>query len=266
MTHPFLEHLRALANARQNADILPALAAFKDQALQTTLWIIGSQTPGPDGKVGLSLDMRELEGQEHPVLFAYLDEEQARQHAQGGEIMPLQFLAVGLIAQQGAMSLAIVHHDDFESLAHTQILGIRDMLFLDEQPASLGPEEARALMAGMQGMMDVWQRYCAAQPDVRSLHLAVVLPGGAPPHFYGILEASDAPRHLDALREQHACSAPPGYRLVLVDHLDLGSPEIAREVRKHPPLYSHIQPRGWWARLRRRFQKQTVPFVRLQVE
>lgn len=263
LMHPLLNHIQAAIDQPGVA----TASALKDNGWHTPLWFTGSMTEFDDGRVAIQVEASTLEGCDTPVLFLHLDEAQARRQSPDESLIHQPLGVVGLLTQQQVVDLAIVHGSDVVTLTHSQFMALHDTMAL------LNPASQRSATADAQYIdrisvfMLKAHAHCQQHDDIRTLHLAAVLAGGAPMRCALLLDASNAALHQDQLHALHSQWMTPGDALLLLDPLDLGEGHrpIIDTLKQQAPLYQKAPPAGWWARLKQRWQAPRLVIIDLDL-
>ncbi len=265
MPHPLIANLQRVLQNQSEAELSTAVAAFRQEGWSSPLWVAGSKEEHPNGQVGLHFSLKELEGCERPVLFAYPDESQAQADHGDETLMCLTIGQLSLLAHENPMDLALINADDPLVLSHSEILMVRDVMLLESSQPYGGERDAHLFGTNAGAFMKAAQQYCQANSGVDTLHLAVLVPGGAPLRLCGVLNASSAAVHTQALQALYAEHAVPGHAFMLFDNLNRDDDGMTSELVKLAPFYTSQRPVGWWARLRERFSRPVLPIIELQI-
>jgi hypothetical protein len=257
----FLSHLSAVLESPVEA----SLELFKSECWPTPLWMKGSMHEQPNGQVAMSFKASELEGTERPVLFAYVDEAQARKHHPDAEFISYPLGVVGLLAQQQALDLAIVEGDEHVALSHEQFLALRDLMMLGTDQVIRNKSEDDRFLQGFERFLKQAQGYCQRMPDVVRLHLAAIAVGGAPMCAGGVLKASNRNIHLDALQDMFGQQMEPGDRMNFLDSLVPSERKLIEAIEQVEPVYLRQEKQGWWARLMSRNRRPQLVVVQFEV-
>ena len=250
--HPLLQRLQA---AIDQPDIDTARALREDGWL-TPLWFTGSMTPFDDGRVAIQVEASQLEGCDEPVLFLDVDENAAQRRAGGSSLIQQPLGMVGLLLQQQRVGLAIVHGDDVVTLTHSQFMALNTRVTLLAASAPRHDRADAAYVNRISVFLTKAREHGHRNGDIRSLHLAAVMAGGAPLQCAILLDASNASLHRERLQALHSEWMLPGDGLILLDPLDLseGLGPIVQWLRQQEPIYKKSLNEGWWSRLKQRWQ------------
>jgi hypothetical protein len=257
----FLSHLNAVLESPDEA----SLALFKAECWSMPLWMMGSMQEQPDGQVAMSFDASELQGTHRPVLFAYVNEAQARKHHPDAEFITYPLGVVGLLAQQQALDLAIVEGDEHVALAHEQFLELRDLMMLGTNQVVRNRREDDRFLSGFECFLKQARDYCQRMPDVVRLHLAAIAVGGAPMCAGGVLKASNRKIHLNALQDMFGQQMDPGDRMNFLDSLIPSERKLIEAIEQAEPVYLRQEKQGWWARLISRSRRPQMVVVQIEV-
>lgn len=258
---PFLTHLNAVLESPDAA----RLNRFKAEGWSTALWMMGSMTEHPNGQVAMSFGASQLDGTDRPVLFAYVDEAQARAHHPEAQLISYPLGVVGLLAQQQALDLAIVDGDEHVVLSHEQFLVLRDLMVLGAGPLVRDTIADDRFLRRFEPFLKQARDYCQRVPDVVSLHLAAIALGGAPMRVGGMLKAGNRRVHLNALQDMFGAQMAPGDRMSFLDTLDPSERKLIEAINQATPVYVRKEKRGWWARLVSRYRRPQLVVVQFEM-
>lgn len=245
---------------------LAEVGRLKAEVWNLPIWVFGDRTERPDGKIAFTFTMQTRKGA-RPVLPTYFDEAQAKQAAeasgQADKYITVGFCHLSLIAEAQRFDAELVDGSAVLMLTHSDILTLRDVSRMGEEGVPLSEADAIALTQAVRIFAAQAYDYCARQPEVRSLHLALVMVSGVTPSVFCMLNASPSERHNETLQELGEAQFRPGWRLHFCDPLD---PTELRELLKSAgPWYAQEHPKGWWARLKRSLSPPVVPLVHLEI-
>lgn len=258
---PFLNALGAILEHPDET----CLARFKADVWPTELWMVGRSRTHPDGQVAMSFNASVLEGADRPVLFAYLDEAQARAHHPQAQFIAYPLGVVGLLAQQQALDLAIVDGDAHRVMSHEQFLALRDLMLVEKPQPARDTHADDRFLERFEPFLIQARDYCERVPDVGRLHLTALALGRAPMSAAGLLTATNREVHVDALREMFGAHMEPGDRIHFLDARERPAPELIEAVSEAAPVYVREDVQGWWARLFHRDRRPQLAVVALEM-
>lgn len=262
--HPLLRHIQS---ALDDPDVSTA-SALKANGWHKPLWFTGSMTEFADGRVIIQVKASTIEGSDTPVLFLHLDEAQARRHASGSPLIQQPLGVVGLLTQQQVIDLSIVHGGDVVTMTHSQFMILHDSMALLNPAARRNDAADARYVERLTAFMHQAREFGQGQPDIRSLHLAALMPGAAPMRCVLLLDASNAAVHENELQALHSASMTPGDALLLFDPLDLS--EVNRSIiellRQQEPVYRKPIQSGWWTRLKGRWTPPRLVIIDLNLD
>lgn len=259
--HPLLTNLRAVLENPSEA----TLDQLKADGWFTPLWMVGQTQEFPDGQVAISFSADQIEGSDRPVLFTYVDEAEARKDYPDEQFMHYSLGVVALLAHEREVDLAVVDGEDDVVLSHEQLLMLRAFVQLEADPETRNKAADALFLAKFETFMQQAQDYCRGMPDVRSLYLVAVEPGGAPMRAGAFLEANKASVHqkaLQALFEKHML---PGDYMSFFDPHNLTERKMIENIKQQDPAYLRQETRGWWARLFSRNRQAQIVILKLEI-
>jgi hypothetical protein len=258
---PFLTHLSAVLDSPDEA----RLEQFKAEGWTTALWMMGSMEEHPNGQVAMSFRASQLDDTDRPVLFAYVDEAQARAHHPEEAFISYPLGVVGLLAQQQALDMAIVDGDEHVVLSHEQFLALRDLMLLGTDQVVRSTMADDRFLRDFEPFLKHARDYCQRTPEVVRLHLAAVSLGGAPMRAAGILKAAHRQVHLNALQDMFGRGMEPGDQLSFLDSLDVSERKLIEAIEQTEPVYLREEKQGWWARLVSRYRRPQLVVVQFEL-
>lgn len=262
-THPLLQRLQAIID-RPDVDTARAL---REDGWLTPLWFTGAMTHFDDGRVGIQVEANQLEGCDEPVLFLDVDEDAAQRRTGDAPLIQQPLSVVGLLLQQQRVGLAIVHGDDVVTLTHSQFMAVHSSVTLLDAPAPRHGKADGEYVSRLTFFLTKAREHCLQHGDIRRLHLAAVMAGGAPLQCALLLDASNASVHLERLQALHNDWMMPGDGLILLDPLNLseGLAPIIDVLRQQEPVYTKNPNEGWWSRLKQRWQAPRLVILDLDL-
>lgn len=261
--HPLLQRLQAIID---RPDVETA-RALREDGWQTPLWFTGSMTHFDDGRVGIQVEANQLGGCDEPVLFLDVEEDAAQRRTGDAPLIQQPLSVVGLLLQQQRVGLAIVHGDDVATLTHSQFMAVHSSVTLLDGPAPRHGKADGEYVNRLSVFLTKAREHGQRHADIRSLHLAAVMAGGAPLQCALLLDASNASVHLERLQALHSEWMQPGDGLILLDPLDLseGLEPIIALLRQQEPTYTKALNAGWWSRLKQRWQAPRLVILDLDI-
>ena len=259
--HPLLTNLRAvLENPCEST-----LDKFKAKGWFTPLWMVGQTQEFPDGQVAIAFSASEIEGADRPVLFTYVDEAEARKDNPDEQFISYSMGVVGLLAHQREVDLAVVDGEDDVVLSHEHLLILRDFMQFEADPETRNKASDDLFLAKFETFLQQAQDYCRRMPDVQSLYLVAVEPGGAPMRAGVFLEAKKPSVHQKALQALFEKQMLPGDCMSFFDPHDLAERKMIEKIKQLEPAYLRQPPQGWWARLFSRNKEVQIVILKLEI-
>lgn len=261
--HPLLERLQAVLDEPS----IETARALREDGWLTPLWFTGSMTHFDDGRVSISVEANQLEGCDDPVLFLDLDQDAALRRAGASPLIQQPLSVVGLLLHQQRADLAVVQADDVVTITHSQFMALHQSVTLLDAPAPRHGKADAEYVNRLSGFLSKAREHGQRNGDIRSLHLAAVMAGGAPLQCALMLDASNASVHLTQLQALHSECMLPGDGLMLLDPLDLseGLEPIINLLRQQEPVYKKGPKDGWWSRLKQRWQAPRLVILELDL-
>lgn len=259
-SHPIPSRVRGFFEQPNAA----TLDAVKSGAWREPLWIHGETHDAGEG-VLLQMEVQQLEGYERHVLFAYVDEQEARR-ADGDRVMQYPLGVLASMAHEREIDVALVDGEHVELLSHEQLLALRDLVAMDDAARPLPNKTDLGFLKRLKTFRQRAADYCRAQPDVRTWRLAAMGFGAAPLRAVSLLEASNAAVHAQALHALFKQVCLPGDMLMALDPLQPEHTRYIQVLRQQEPFHVAGQHHGWWARLRRRLSPVVLIQVNIELE
>ena len=256
---PYLSRLAAVLDAPKAEDI----ERFKADGWAAPLWMTGSTQSHPNGQVAIRVSANKLDGVDHPVLFAYVDEAQARAQHPEDSFIHYPLAVMGAMAQQQSVDLALVDGDEHLALMHESFLQLRALMALDVAPSDRDPRADERFVRRFEPFLLEVRDYCEGAPDVDRLHLVALAMGGAPMAGAVLLEAKDPEAHHEALQAMFEACMAPGDRLLVMGADEDADGPLSVAVKRVAPLYVRTPRRGWWARLFARRRRPQLVIVEM---
>ena len=248
--HPILQSLQAALNEPNQT----TLAHVRETAWYVPLWFAGSMRAVEGDRTLIQAEAQMVEGFEHPVLFAYIQEAQARGMDQTATWLHQPLGVLTLLADEKHLHVAVIDGEDNMVLSHEQLVHLRDLMALTTPGAQRHAVSDTQYVDRISTLMARARAYCLAQPDVRSVHLAAVATGSAPMFAAILVDAANAPIHQQALQKLHSEAMRPGDKLMFLDRLDLGiHPTLVEALCEQEPIYRKLPDTGWWGRMKQRW-------------
>lgn len=260
-THPLLNNLRALL---ADPDV-GNMNQFKADGWFQPLWMPGQTQAHPSGQVAISFSAAEVDGIDRPVLFTYVDEQQARRLNPEDELLNYPLAVVAMLAHQQEMDVAVVDGEASEAVTHEQLMLLRELMQLENAPQTRNEAADNQFLKQLNVYVKRALDYCEAASDVRSMHVSAIVPGGAPMRAGILLRASNETAHRNALLALFEKMMQPGDMLTFIDPLAADHRVMVDALEKQAPTYLRQSGGGWWGRLMRRFERPPVTLLTMEL-
>ncbi|WP_374327636.1 hypothetical protein [Azonexus sp.] len=259
--HPLLTNLRALLDD----PAVDKISQFKADGWFLRLWMPGQAQDHPSGQVAISFSAAEIEGVDRPVLFTYVDEGQAREQNPGDELLNYPLSVVAMLAHQREMDVAVIDGEASEVVTHEQLMLLREFMLLEDDPqvrnSSLDNRFVEQFNVYAKRVLD----YCRGTRDIHRLHVAAIVPGGAPMRAGILMRANSSTAHRKALEAMFEKMMQPGDKLTFIDPLEMAHRPLVDALEQQPPTYARQPDQGWWRRLMRRFEQPRVVLLQMEI-
>ncbi|MET3135078.1 hypothetical protein AAKU55_005381 [Oxalobacteraceae bacterium GrIS 1.11] len=244
---------------------LHALRDFRENVWNMRVWLPATNTPAPNEQTKTTFHMDEGVDGDWPTLSVYLNEADASAAAGRDGYIASRFCFLQGLADANRINALLVDGEQELTLAHAALLSLRDLATLGEQNIPMDANEVAALRRAVELFAAEALDYCAAQPDVQRLHLAVMGTNGIKACLGGALSASNCSRHIAALEELNLQFFRPGWRFLLFEDNFDAAPLVA-EMKALAPIYDQRLKLGWWSRVKLRFNAPPVGMVFYKVD
>lgn len=259
--HPLLSNLRAV----QDDPSVSNMYQLKADGWFLPLWMPGQVEAHPSGQVAISFSASEIEGFDRPVFFTYVDEGQARTQNPGEELLSYPLAVVASLAHQKEIDIAVVDGEASEALTHEQLMLLREFMQLENDPQTRNEAADNQFLKQLNVYVKHALDYCEAASDVRSMHVAAIVPGGAPMRAGILLRASNGTAHRNALQALYEKMMQAGDMLTFIDPLAEDHRLMFDALEQQPPTYAQQPNKGWWGRLMRRFERPPVTLLTVEI-
>lgn len=244
-------------------DKTPWQERLRNEVWNVPVWVTGTQTAVPEGKQLFNLKLQPGDGDALPTLRVYLDESEALEALGQEGCFESQFFLVTVIADSHRCNVGVVSGETEFFMTHEGVLVLRDMVRMGSDHIPVSEEEANELFSAIRLFAKQAHAYCAEQPDVQRLYLAMAVTSGLKPQLMGLLVAANADHHADALTELNQQVFRPGWRFLLLD--PLATHDIVDALKSLPPYYDRQAGNGLWARIQRKFSPPIVPLIEVNL-
>lgn len=259
--NPLLTNLRAAVENQSETTV----NQLKADGWFTPLWMVGQKQEFPDGQVSISFGANEVEGVDRPVLFTYVNEAEARENNLDQQLMSHPLGVIGLLAHQREVHLAVVDGEEDFLVSHDELLALRDCMQLESDPETRSKAADSLFLSKFETFLQQAVEYCGRMPDVRSLHLVAVEPGGAPMQAGAFLEANKTSTHQKALLALFDKQMQPGDRMSFYDSRYPGERKLIEQMKQLEPAYVRKEAQGWLARLFSRNKSPQIVILKLEI-
>ncbi|MFN3915516.1 MAG: hypothetical protein ACK4K3_11455 [Aquabacterium sp.] len=258
--HAVLAALQAALNDPTEA----TLTQVRETAWYTPLWFAGSMQAVEGDRTLIQAEAQMLEGFDHPFLFAYIHETQARGIDPAATWLHQPLGVLTLLADEKHLHVAVIDGEHNVVLSHDQLTGLRDLMTMTAPATQRDAVNDNLYVDRISTLMVRARSYCMAQPDVRSLHLAAVAAGSTPMFAVFLLDAANAPIHQRALQQLHAETMRPSDKMLFLDRLDPGiHTSMIAPLSKQDPVYRKQPDLGWWGRMKQRWHSPRLVILDL---
>jgi len=260
--HHMLESLRAVLDNPTEDTLKRARAAV----WESPVWFSAHVTCVDEHQTLIQAEAHIIEGHKRPMIFAYVNEEQTRGIKTDATWLhqPIRLLAMS--TSHEFIDLALVDGEDIVAMSHEQLMVLRDAFTLTDPVSERCDIRDSQYVDRISSFMIKARAYCMEQPDIRSLHLAALITGGAPMQAALLLDAANTSIHQEALRVLHGHNMRPGDVLVFLDRMDLsGFSTVVDGLIQQEPIYRK-QPRlSWWGRMKQRWHTPRLVIVDVEL-
>lgn len=260
MSHPSFDIFHQLAEIEFNESNVQLLQALKEKVCDMRVWIPGRQVPAPNKPTAARLHLKNGTASSHPVLPLYLDRDDAlAQCGMDGFFAGTIQMAIGF-AEAERIDADLQAGREAMRFSHDKLLEIRDMVGLGQQGIPMTANEVLLQREAIMTFAAHARHYCAAHPQVESLHLATLTTPGIKSMLVGALDAAFYDTHAAALTALSREMFLPAWRFVL---LDGGNDRLAlmNELKEMRPCYEKKELRTWWHRIKGMFKTPKVAAI-----
>lgn len=262
MAHPSFDIISQLLDADPGA-LTSALPRFREEVLSMPVWARGEQVAVANNQTATTLQLAEREGDELPLLPAYLNEAEAGAEPGSGSYVRVPFRFLLLFAESTRLDVALMDGEQLLAISHDGLMHLRDSAVLGNEGVPVTAEEVGQLAQAVERFAAQARTYCASHADIASLHLSLVSMTGVKPMLMGWLSGG-RDEHGLALELLSRQFLQPSWRCRVFDALP-SEGRLAEALTALPAVYERQASQGWFGKMKQKFSAPAVQIIQLDV-
>ena len=262
MAHPSFDIISQLLEADPGA-LTSALPRFREEVWSMPVWARGEQVAVANNQTATTLQLAEREGDELPLLPAYLNEAEAAAGLASGSYVCVPFRFLLLFAESTRLDVALMDGEQLLAISHDGLMHLRDSAVLGNEGVPVTAEEVGQLAQAVERFAAQARTYCASHADIASLHLALVSMTGVKPMLMGWLSGG-RDEHGLALELLSRQFLQPSWRCRVFDALP-SEGRLGEALTALPAVYARQASQGWFGKMKQKLRAPAVQIIQLDV-
>ena len=262
MAHPSFGIISQLLEADPGT-LTSALPRFREEVWSMPVWVRGEQVEVANNQTATTLQLAAREGDELPLLPAYLNEAEAAADLASGSYVCVPFRFLLLFAESTRLDVALMDGEELLAISHDGLMALRDAEGLGGEGVPVTAEEVGQMAQAVERFAAQARAYCASQADIASLHLSLVSITGVKPMLMGWLSGGRG-EHAAALELLSRQFLQPNWRCMVFDGLR-SEGRLVEQLTALPAMYERQASQSWFGKMKQKLSAPTVQIIQLDV-
>jgi hypothetical protein len=261
MPHPITDILRQVLDGDD-----AALDAFKRQLWHRPFWVAGTNKLVNDSAVQITMNLADPVNGTNSIMRVFVDKAEAEAEHGADGCFPMPFRVILVFAESSRMDAYLHEHDEGLLITHDQLMALRDQVAMGGQGIPMSEQEVLQHRALATALATRARAYCAAQDDIETLYLSVVMVPGVKAMVAAKLKASGRKQeHVDALTAISQELLRPRWRFAMYEDGE-GSDGMGGMLKQHQPCFSRERDTGMWNKFKNAFSAPVLGIVQIQMD
>jgi hypothetical protein len=261
MTHPITDIIRQVIDGND-----AALGAFKRQLWHRPFWVAGTSKLVDNQGLQITMNLADPVNGSNEIMRVFVDKADAvAAHGEDG-CFTLPFRVILVFAESSRMDAHVDEHDEGLLITHDQLMALRDQAAMGGQGIPMSEPEVLQQRTAATALATRARAYCAAQDDIDTLYLSIVMMPGVKAMVAATLKASGRMQeHVDALTAISQELLRPRWRFSMYEDAE-GSDGIGGMLKQHQPCFSRERDTGMWNKFKNAFSAPVLGILQIQMD